>query len=95
MSQGSGVRCPTVYHVMLARHGQTTAASRLVPRASGPGLELDPAVVGEPGVVIPLDPRKLFELDDEGWTYACPEILDRRNGEDRRHVSRLRAGRRQ
>jgi hypothetical protein len=95
MSQRPYVRRATVYHVMLARHGQITAASRLVPAASGPGLELDPVVVGSRGVVIPLDPGKLIELDDEGWTYGCPEILDRRNGEDRRHVSRLRAGRRQ
>ena len=61
-----------------------TAASVLVPDDRGPAVELDPAIVGGHGVILPIEARKLRTLDDEGWVYAYPEVLDRRNPEPRR-----------
>lgn len=61
-----------------------TAASQLIPADCGPAVELDPTVVGSSGVVLPIEARKLRTLDEEGWVYAYPDVLDRRKPEPRR-----------
>jgi hypothetical protein len=78
------VRRPILYHVMSSGRGQVTAASELVPGPNGPAVELDPAVVRAHGVVVPIDPRRLVELDALGWIYGCPELVDRRLHDRRR-----------
>jgi hypothetical protein len=69
---------------MLAGRRHVTAASQLIPAEAGPAVELDPSIVGAQGVVLPIEPRKLRTLDEEGWVYAYPELLDRRRQEPRR-----------
>src|SRR3954466_7833388 len=84
-------RRPVVYHIMLAGRRHVTAASELVPDGGGPAVELDPTVVGSPGVVLPIEARKLRTLDEEGWVYAYPEVLDRRTPEPRRKHQQQKA----
>ncbi len=77
-------RRPVVYHIMLAGRRHVTAASQLVPDGGGPAVELDPTIVCSSGVVLPIEARKLRTLDEEGWVYAYPDLLDRRRVEPRR-----------
>jgi hypothetical protein len=70
--------------MMLAGRRHVTAASQLVPADAGPAVELDPTIVCSHGVVLPIEARKLRTLDEEGWVYAYPDVLDRRAGEPRR-----------
>jgi hypothetical protein len=73
-----------VYHIMLAGRRHVTAASLLVPDGSGPAVELDPSIVRSHGVILPIEGSKLRTLDEEGWVYAYPNVLDRRRQEPRR-----------
>jgi hypothetical protein len=82
--QGLHARRPVVYHIMLAGRRHVTAASKLIPADIGPAVELDPAIVCSSGVVLPIEARKLRTLDEEGWVYAYPDVLDRRGQEPRR-----------
>jgi hypothetical protein len=84
LPSASRARRPVVYHIMLAGRRHVTAASALVPDDRGPAVELDPSIVGGHGVILPIEPRKLRTLDEEGWVYAYPEVLDRRKPELRR-----------
>jgi hypothetical protein len=84
MQGGLRARRPVVYHIMLAGRRHVTAASQLVPSERGPAVELDPAIVGSHGVILPIEGRKLRTLDEEGWVYAYPDLLDRRRSEPRR-----------
>jgi hypothetical protein len=77
-------RRPVVYHIMLAGRRHVTAASQLIPADRGPAVELDPTIVGGHGVILAIEARKLRTLDEEGWVYAYPEVLDRRGPEPRR-----------
>ena len=69
---------------MIAGRRHVTAASQLVPADRGPAVELDPSIVGSHGVILPIEARKLRTLDEEGWVFAYPDILDRRHPEVRR-----------
>lgn len=69
---------------MIAGRRHVTAASQLVPADRGPAVELDPSIVGSHGVILPIEARKLRTLDEEGWVYAYPDVLDRRGTEPRR-----------
>lgn len=84
MQGGSRARRPVVYHIMLAGRRHVTAASQLVPDGRGPAVELDPTIVCAQGVILPIEGRKLRTLDEEGWVYAYPDVLDRRDPEPRR-----------
>ena len=77
-------RRPVVYHIMLAGRRHVTAASQLVPDDRGPAVEFDPSIVGSHGVILPVEARKLRTLDEEGWVYAYPDLLDRRGPDPRR-----------
>ena len=86
----SRARRPVVYHIMLAGRRHVTAASQLVPADVGPAVELDPSIVGCHGVILPIEGRKLRTLDEEGWVYAYPDLLDRRGAEPRRRLHKQR-----
>jgi hypothetical protein len=79
-----------VYHIMLAGRRHVTAASLLVPDGSGPAVELDPSIVRSHGVILPIEGRKLRTLDEEGWVYAYPDVLDRRGPDPRRRMHHQR-----
>jgi hypothetical protein len=83
-------RRPVVYHIMLAGRRHVTAASQLVPSERGPAIELDPTIVGSHGVILPIEGRKLRTLDEDGWVYAYPDVLDRRGPEARRRMHHQR-----
>jgi len=36
------------------------------------------------GVFVEIDPRKLRTLDEDGWVFAYPELVDRRDSLPRR-----------
>ena len=84
MQGGQRARRPVVYHIMIAGRRHVTAASQLVPDGSGPAVELDPTIVGCHGVILPIEGRKLRTLDEDGWVYAYPDVLDRRDPQPRR-----------
>src|SRR4051812_4743092 len=86
-------RRPVVYHIMLAGRRHVTAASLLVPDGAGPAVELDPSIVQSHGVILPIEGRKLRTLDEDGWVYAYPDVLDRRRTDPRRrhHQQRMPA----
>ena len=72
-------RRPVVYHIMAAGRRHVSAASVLVLREKRVAVELDPQVVHAKGVFVEIDPRKLRTLDEEGWVFAYPELVDRRD----------------
>ena len=77
-------RRPLVYHIISAGRRQVSAASDLVMREGRIAVELDPEIVKAKGVFVEIDPRKLRRLDDDGWVFGYPELVDRRNVKSRR-----------
>ena len=77
-------RRPLVYHIIGAGNRQVSAASELVNRAGRIAVELDPDMVKSKGVFVEIDPRKLRTLDEEGWVFGYPELVDRRRPQARR-----------
>ena len=77
-------RRPVVYHIISAGGRQVSAASELVNREGRIAVELDPEMVKAKGVFVEIDPRKLRTLDEEGWVFGYPELVDRRRARARR-----------
>jgi hypothetical protein len=92
-------RKPVVYHIITQGRRQVSAASTLVVREGRVAVELDPGMVHTRGVFVEIDPAKLRKLDDDGWVYGYPELVDRRRTASRRRRERYAAapsrGRRQ
>ncbi len=89
-------RRPVVYHIISAGRRQVSAASELVSREGRVAVELDPEVVHAKGVFVEIDPSRLRRLDEEGWVFGYPELVDRRGLTPRRHdgpPSRMRGRR--
>jgi hypothetical protein len=84
-------RKPVVYHIIAQGRRQVSAASALVVREGRIAVELDPAMVQAKGVFVEIDPAKLRKLDDEGWVYGYPELVDRRRRASRRRRERYSA----
>jgi len=82
------MRRPVVYHIISAGKRQVSAASGLVMREGRVAVELDPDIVKAKGVFVEIDPGKLRKLDDEGWVFGYPELVDRRGGYPRRQIYR-------
>jgi hypothetical protein len=80
------MRRPVVYHIISAGKRQVSAASGLVMREGRVAVELDPEIVKSKGVFVEIDPEKLRKLDEEGWVFGYPELVDRRAGYPRRQV---------
>ena len=89
-------RRPIVYHIITAGIRQVSAASELVNRGGRIAVELDPDMVKAKGVFVEIDPRKLRTLDEEGWVFGYPELVDRRrpNGRRKRAAPSRSQGRR-
>ena len=81
-------RRPVVYHIISTGRRQVSTASELVVRGGRVAVELDPEVVHAKGVFVELDPGKLRRLDEEGWVFGYPELLDRRRVPSRRRRER-------
>ena len=77
-------RKPVVYHIIAQGRRQVSAASTLVVREGRVAVELDPDMVHARGVFVEIDPAKLRKLDDDGWVYGYPELVDRRQPAPRR-----------
>jgi len=77
-------RRPVVYHIIAAGRRHVSAASGLVLRELRVAVELDPQIVQAKGVFVEIDPRKLRTLDEEGWVFGYPELVDRRASRGRR-----------
>jgi len=77
-------RRPVVYHIISAGRRQVSAASELVTRGGRIAVELDPQIVKAKGVFVEIDPERLRRLDDDGWVFGYPELVDRRQGRARR-----------
>jgi hypothetical protein len=77
-------RRPVVYHIIGAGRRQVSAASELVVRDRRVAVELDPDIVKSKGVFVEIDPKKLRTLDEEGWVFGYPELVDRRTPRPRR-----------
>ena len=84
-------RRPVVYHIIAQGRRQVSAASTLVVREGRVAVELDPAMVHAKGVFVQIDPAKLRKLDDDGWVYGYPELVDRRRRPSRRGRERYSA----
>jgi hypothetical protein len=67
-----------VYHIIAAGRRHVSAASGLVMREGRVAVELDPEIVKAKGVFVEIDPRRLRKLDEEGWVFGYPELVDRR-----------------
>ena len=80
-------RRPVVYHIIGAGRRQVSAASDLVMREGRVAVELDPEIVKAKGVFVEIDPVKLRTLDENGWVFGYPELVDRRRPRPRRHGS--------
>jgi len=80
------MRRPVVYHIISAGKRQVSAASGLVMREGRVAVELDPAIVKANGGFVEIDPEKLRRLDEEGWVFGYPELVDRRADHPRRQV---------
>ena len=78
-------RRPVVYHIISAGRRQVSAASELVNRSGRVAVELDPEIVHAKGVFVEIDPGRLRRLDEEGWVFGYPELVDRRDLRSRRH----------
>ena len=81
-------RRPVVYHIISTGRRQVSTASELVVREGRVAVELDPEVVHAKGVFVELDPGKLRRLDEDGWVFGYPELLDRRRVSSRRRRER-------
>jgi hypothetical protein len=81
-------RKPIVYHIISQGRRQVSAASTLVTREGRVAVELDPQMVRAKGVFVEIDPAKLRKLDEEGWVYGYPELVDRRRTPSRRRRER-------
>ena len=79
-------RRPVVYHIISAGKRQVSAASGLVMREGRVAVELDPEIVKAKGVFVEIDPAKLRKLDEDGWVFGYPELVDRRGGHSRRQI---------
>jgi len=77
-------RRPVVYHIISAGRRQVSAASELVTRGGRIAVELDPEIVKAKGVFVEIDPDRLRKLDEDGWVFGYPELVDRRNPYERR-----------
>ena len=77
-------RRPVVYHIIAAGRRHVSAASGLVMREGRVAVELDPDIVHAQGVFVEINPAKLRKLDDEGWVFGYPELVDRRDSLPRR-----------
>ena len=77
-------RKPVVYHIISAGRRQVSAASDLVMHERRIAVELDPDIVKSKGVFVEIDPRKLRTLDEDGWVFGYPDLVDRRGAEGRR-----------
>ena len=89
-------RRPVVYHIISAGRRQVSAASELVSRGGRVAVELDPGIVHAKGVFVEIDPERLRRLDEEGWVFGYPELVDRRGPSQRRNdgpPSRMRGRR--
>jgi len=89
-------RRPVVYHIISAGRRQVSAASDLVMHERRIAVELDPDIVKSKGVFVEIDPRKLRTLDDDGWVFGYPDLVDRRGMQARRNKappSRMRGRR--
>ena len=84
-------RRPVVYHIIAQGRRQVSAASTLVVREGRVAVELDPAMVHAKGVFVQIDAAKLRKLDEEGWVYGYPELVDRRRRPSRRGRERYSA----
>ena len=83
-------RRPVVYHIMRQGRRHVAAASTLVLRPEGLRVELDPEVVGQRGIFLPIEAAKLRTLDEEGWIYGYADVVDRRGPTPRRRRMQLR-----
>jgi hypothetical protein len=81
-------RKPVVYHIITQGRRQVSAASTLVVREGRVAVELDPDMVHTKGVFVEIDPAKLRKLDDDGWVFGYPELVDRRRTPSRRRRER-------
>jgi hypothetical protein len=81
-------RRPLVYHIISAGRRHVSAASTLVVRGGRVAVELDPQMVHARGVFVEIDPGKLRKLDEEGWVYGYPDLVDRRRTRSRRRRER-------
>jgi hypothetical protein len=81
-------RRPLVYHIITAGRRQVSAASELVVRQGRVAVELDPDIVHAKGVFVEIDPGRLRKLDEDGWVYGYPELVDRRSTQPRRSRDR-------
>lgn len=79
-------RRSVVYHIMLAGGRHVAAASTLVRDGPRVAVQLDPEIVGRADIFLEIDPRKLRPLDEEGWVYGYPELVDRRRATPRRRM---------
>lgn len=79
-------RRPVVYHIIGNGRRQVSAASGLVVREGCVAVELDPEIVRAKGVFVEIDPAKLRKLDEDGWVFGYPELVDRRRGHARRQT---------
>jgi hypothetical protein len=77
-------RRPVVYHIISAGRRQVSAASQLVTRGGRIAVELDPEIVHAKGVFVEINPERLRKLDEEGWVFGYPELVDRRKPQFRR-----------
>ena len=83
-------RRPVVYHIISAGRRQVSAASDLVMREGRVAVELDPEIVKAKGVFVEIDPKRLRRLDDDGWVFGYPELVDRRQARARRQHNGVR-----
>ena len=86
-------RRPVVYHIISAGRRQVSAASELVVRQGRVAVELDPEIVKSKGVFVEIDPDRLRKLDEDGWVFGYPELVDRRAPTPRRSTDRPAAAR--
>jgi hypothetical protein len=77
-------RRPVVYHIIAEGRRHVSAASGLVMREGRVAVELDPEIVKSKGVFVEIDPARLRKLDEEGWVFGYPELVDRRRPHTRR-----------
>lgn len=80
------MRRPVVYHIISEGQRQVSAASGLVLREGRVAVELDPEIVKSKGVFVEIDPEKLRTLDEQGWVFGYPELVDRRRTHPRRRI---------
>ena len=81
-------RKPVVYHIISEGRRQVSAASTLVVRSGRVAVELDPQMVKARGVFVEIDPAKLRKLDEDGFVFGYPELVDRRRTPSRRRRER-------